>query len=269
MRLNARMLALPLAIAAGAALASPPPSFHPHSPDLQNRAHTRLSHLLRQANPRAPAVSDADVGDADSFGRTVVYAGLLGDADVDLEPDCSSQGSPADCVTLNPQPAVTRFDREDVVHITLPGNTTHSFLCFQTSTYRDWGYMNHSSTPADAEFRYQESVTLESDLLKDPSLIDPSTGLPFNGKIRSYVGTDLFDSRTLEGGFQESHGEWSSRTCQAGLISKSYLETVYDLPPSVVNQFFKQPITLRLNLEGGAALVDYGYIITGIRLYGD
>lgn len=268
MRPITKLIALPLALAGLAAIAAPP-SVHLNSPDLISKANTRLSHMLVQASPHASAVSDADVGDADSFGRNVVYAGLLANGDVDLEQDCASLGSPPDCVTLNPQPAMTTFDREDMVHITLPGNTTHSFLCFHTSTFRDWEYMNNTGATAHGLFNYAESVTIESDLLKDPSLINPDTGLPFNGQIRNYIGTDVHDQKMLLAGFSESHGEWGTRTCQAGLISKSVLATEYNLPPSIVNKFFKQPITLRLNIEGNAALVDFGYVITGIRFYGD
>jgi|SRR5690348_7361945 len=270
MHSKARTLAFPLAMAAGVALAAPPPSLHPHSPDLQNRTRTRISHLLMQANAAAPAVSDADVGDADSFGRNVVYAGILASSGVYLAEDCSPGGTPLDnCVTVNPQPLGTSFDFEDMAHITLPGKTTHSFLCFHTTTFRFRQYRNETPNMADAHFRYQESVTLESDLLNDPSLIDPTTGLPFNGKIRNYIGTDVSDRVSLMPGQGGGHSEWSSRTCQGGVISKNYLTTEYNLPQSVVNQFFKHPITLRLNIEGNAALVTDGYIITGIRFYGD
>lgn len=265
-----KLTALSLSLAAGAALASPPPSLHLHSPDLQGRGHTRLSHLLVQANPHAPAVSDADVGDADSFGRNVVYAGLLASSQVDMREDCGTGGYPGEnCVPLNPQPAVTSFDFEDMAHITLPGNSTHSFLCFHTTTFRGWQFFNTTGGDADAQFEYEESVTLESDLLNDPSLIDPTTGLPFNGKIRTYIGTDLLESKTMQAGFSEYHHEWGSRTCQGGLISKTYLLTQYNLPQSIVDKFFKQPITLRLNIEGSAGLVTDGQIVTGIRFYGD
>ncbi|HEX6614318.1 MAG TPA: hypothetical protein VF022_10690 [Rhodanobacteraceae bacterium] len=255
---------------AGAVLAAPPQGLRQHSPDLQDRSHTRLSHLLQQANPHAPAVSDADVGDADSFGRNVVYAGLLASSDVNLAEDCSPGGTPLDnCVTVASQPLATAFDFEDLAHITLPAKTTHSFLCFHTTTYHFRRYQNETSNMFDAHFRYEESVTLESDLLNDPSLIDPTTGLPFNGKIRNYIGTDVNDRMSMMPGQSGSHSEWSSRTCQGGLISKNYLTTEYNLPQSVVDQFFKHPITLRLNIEGNAGLVTDGYIITGIRFYGD
>jgi hypothetical protein len=270
MRPKARLMAFPLAIAAGMASASPPPSLHQHSPDLQGRTHTRLSHLLVQADAHAAAVSDADVGDADSFGHKVVYAGILASSDVNLTEDCSPGGTPVDnCVTLNPQPAPTAFDFEDLAHITLPGKTTHTFLCFHTTTYRYRHYENDTPNVFDGHFWYQESVTLESDLLNDPSLIDPTTGLPFNGKIRNYIGTDVADRRSLMPGQDDEHSEWSTRTCQGGVISKKYLELQYNLPESIVNQFFKHPITLRLNIEGNAGLVTEGYIVTGIRFYGD
>lgn len=267
-----KLTALSLLLAAGAAAAAPPQNPRSHSPDLFPHANNRLSHLLMQANSGAPLVSSADVGDADSFGRDVVYAGIIGSQDVYLQEDCTGfpSGDPGNqCIVLNPQPAVTTFNLNDIGHITLPGNSTHSLLCFQTTTFQGWDFRNETGSIGESQVRFEESLTIESALLNDPSLIDPSTGLPFNGKLTSYIGTNIGDGGTLQPGEDRHHEAFVTRTCQGGAISKAALSMEYGLPASIVNKFFKQPITIRLNVNGHAGLAEDAFLSMGVRFYGD
>lgn len=267
-----KFMALPLALAGSAAMAAPPPSAHLKSPDVmsQSRSHTLQFHTL--ASGSFQAVSAADVGDADSFGRNVVYAGIIGSEDVYLLEDCTGfpTGDPANqCVLLNPQPSVTTFTLNDIGHITLPANSTHSLLCFHTTTFQGWDFLNETSSVGESQIRYEESLTIESELLNDPSLIDPTTGLPFNGKLTSFVGTNIGDGGTLQPGEDRHHEAFVTRTCQGGAINKAALSTEYGLPDSIVNKFFKKPITIRLNVNGNARLAEDAFLSMGVRFYGD
>lgn len=262
----------PMLIGAGAALAAPVQGLHPHSPDSipKNRSHLLQFHT--SANGSLQAVSAADVGDADSFGRNVVYDGILGSEDVSLQEDCTGfpSGDPGNqCVVLNPQPAFTSFDLTDIGHVTLPANSTHSILCFHTTAFQSWYFRNETASAGESNLLIEESLTIENPLLDDPSLIDPTTGAPFNGKLTAYIGTETSDGGTLQAGEDRHHGGYVTRTCQAGAISTSYLTTVYGLPNSVVKNFFKQPITIRLNVNGNATLVQDAFLSMGVRFYGD
>lgn len=257
---------------AGTAFAASPSRLHTNSPDLFPPSHARSSHMLMQASAASPLVSSAGVGDADSFGRNVVYAGIIGSEDVYLEEDCTGfpTGDPANqCIVLNPQPTTTSFDLSDVGHITLPANSTHSLLCFHTTTFQSWSFLNETASAGESNLRYQETATIESDLLSDPSLIDPTTGLPFNGKLTTNIGTNMEDGGTLQPGEDRHHEAWTTRTCQGGAISKASLSSLYGLPDSVVSKFFKKPITIRLNVSGNATLAQEALVILGVRFYGD
>lgn len=267
-----RLLALSLSLAVGSALASPPQPLHPGAPDVRPSARSHILQIHGLPGGSLQAVSAADVGDADSFGRNVVYAGIIGSDDVYLQQDCAGfpGGNPSNqCLVLNPQPAVTNFDLTDIGHITLPANSTHSILCFHTITFQGWDFANETGAAGESEIRFEESLTVESDLLNDPSLIDPTTGLPFNGELTAYVGTNIGDGGTLQPGEDRHHEAFATRTCQGGAISTSALKELYGLPDQVANKFFKEPITIRLNVNGTASLVHDAFLSMGVRFYGD
>lgn len=282
MRLHTKPLAAVLTlILAGAmpglAVAAGSPDLRHASPDLLPGDAARLQRLRNDAAMMSPfGVTDADVGDANSFGRNVVYIGLVQSGQVTLQESCvPAPGDPPlgpddRCVTVNPQPASTSFSFNDLGRITLPAKSTRSLICFHSTTFQYWDFLNETASNAAARIRFRESVTIENPLLNDPSLIDPNTGLPFNGKFDVSIGTSLNDSETPFAPAQNrNRNEIVSRTCIAGAVSKRALRENYGLPDTIVDKFFKQPITIRVNLAGNAALVDYASLIYGVRFFGD
>ncbi len=270
MRSKIKCSAFFLAMAsASAAMAAGHVKLPANSPDMvsRNPSHTLSMHL----GAVTPMLSDADVGDADSFGSKVLYMGLLGSGDVYLQEDCTgvTLGPNDRCVTVNPQPAFTSFSFNNLGSITLPAKSTQDLLCFATTAFRGWNFFNETASPANAQFRYNVSVTVTNSLLNDPSLIDPTTGMPFNGQLTVYIGESLVQNKTLQPGANEFQQGFASRTCQAGALSKDSLSQTYGLPDNIVSKFFKQPITLSINLSGNAALVQDASILAGIRFYGD
>ncbi len=265
------MFLLALAGASGAMAANPIKAPRANSPDLVPRNPSHTLQFNTNSGAIMPMVSDAQVGDANSFGSKVIYVGLLGSGQVTLAEDCTgiTLGPDDHCVTLNPQPAVTSFSFHDLGRITLPAKSTHDLLCFATTTFRGWGYFNETGSVNQAQFHYNISVTIENELLNDPSLIDPTTGVPFNGKLEVFIGESLADVKTLQPGAMERQQAFASRTCQAGALSKDSLSQNYALPDSIVNSFFKKPITLRINVQGSTGLVNGASIFPGIRFYGD
>lgn len=214
----------------------------------------------------------ADVGDPDSFGRRVRYVGLIASEFVDLETPggCQATTDPGyECVTLNPQPQSTTFSFNDMGHITLPARATHSLLCFQMTALNTWQFKNDTTTPQMARIVLDESVTIENPLLADPSLIDPTTGQPFNGKLTSRIGLAARHWATLQPGAEVGDSGWVTRGCQGGAISKSALKQIYGLPDAIVNQFFQKPMTIRVNASGQAQLVEFAGVTFGVRFYGD
>ncbi|MFI4969894.1 MAG: hypothetical protein ACHP7D_06790 [Lysobacterales bacterium] len=228
---------------------------------------------LRQMNN---SVSDDEVGDSDSFGRGVNYIGLDQTGIVTFAADCTPPpGEPPPgpddrCVTLAPPPAVTNYDIADIARVNLPARATHSLVCFGVTPYAFWDYFNPTAAPQTAQFSYAAYFTIENEVLDDPSLINPQTGLPFGGRIDDLgIGTQFRESRALSAGAGEFHQQTLSRQCIDGLVSRRALHATYGLPDHVIDQFYKKPMTIRSNLHGVAQSVDQAQVFYGTRFYGD
>jgi hypothetical protein len=234
------------------------------------RSEQRLSQLQM-----SKAVSDADVGDADSFGRNVQYLGLAQTGFVSLQADCTPlPGDPPlgpddRCVTLTPIPGTTTTAANDIGRIKLPAHSTKSLICFAVTALPLWSFFNSTPATTNGTFRFAPGFRIESDALGNPALIDPNTGLPFNGAIDLPLGSMLIDNPTLAAGEHALHRQTFTRHCIAGLISKRSLRETYGLSDPVINDFFHKAITIRLNLTVSARTVDQASVLYGVRFYGD
>jgi hypothetical protein len=77
------------------------------------------------------------------------------------------------------------------------------------------------------------------------------------------------ESGTLAAGAQRSQQVRGTRTCIAGLISKSQLMDGYGLTDAQAKKFFKEPITIRVGMSARTRWVDFATIIYGTRFIGD
>ncbi len=208
-----------------------------------------------------------EVGDADSFGRNMKWLGLVA-ASVALSGDCSGFPTPDTCVTLNPAPAVTTFDLPDLSSITLPRRSSDSLLCHWQTPIVFYQMNNATGIDQLGQFRALPVYRFESEVLEDPSLVDPGTGLPLNGTIEIALSS-IFEFGTLAPGETQSKQITFTRTCIAGMISRRSLELNYGLSASQARNFFRQPITIRMGIRGQASMVDSASIYFGTRFVGD
>jgi hypothetical protein len=251
--------------ALGIAVAAPAPDIDAPG----QSADTNVPHgapAAKAANATAASPSPADVGDADSFGRNVLWLGLT-DGNVDLAADCTGDTFP--CTVLAPPPAATSFSYTDLGHITLPAKAAHSLLCYWFSPFLTIGYGNDGAAPVVAHLNYTPTVTIENPMLNDPSLIDPTTGLPFGGSLLTGMTSSETFETPLEPGTHVTERTRDSAVCIAGLISKSTLMTTYGFTDNQAKDFFKQQMTLRLNVSGTAQYVDFAALYFGWRIVGD
>lgn len=234
-----------------------------------------LSLSRAQQNEMMKAVSAEDVGDADSFGRDVTYIGVTQSGNISIQSDCTPipgdppPGPDSRCITTAAPGSITSFDERDIGRIELPKNSTKSLICFSVTSFPLWNFYNPEPTAATGRFRFTEGFTIENELLDGLAQIDPNTGLPFNGAIELPLGSPVLEYVTLQPGQSDLKRYINSRTCLAGIISKRTLDEVYGLPSSVVDKFFKKPITIRLNLSGQTSYVDFANVFYGVRFYGD
>ncbi|NZA25605.1 hypothetical protein H0E84_04355 [Luteimonas sp. SJ-92] len=275
----AATLALSATHATGSRPAPPPEALERDSGDLltdpvRQRRATRIQDAAT-ATGAARAVTPEDVYDVDSFGRTLKWLGTA-QMNIALAPACGPP-LPGDtvggaCAELLPSPATTSFAFEDVARITLPKNAAHSLLCHWFSPWLGITYRNPNPPGGAAvvgRLWYQPTLTIENPVLDDPTLIDPGTGLPFNGRLTTSVSNTEILEVPLPGGVQISSRERDTATCIAGFVTRQRLVDNYGLTEQQARQFFKRSTTIRMNISGSAQYVDSADMVFGLRVIGD
>lgn len=225
------------------------------------------------AHAAGPAA--ADVGDADSFGRNMHFVGTAQSGSVTVTSDAANCPPPDPafpddrCLVANAAPAQTVATFNDLARISLPAKATNSLLCHAVTPFFFWHASNPTSAPASTTFSAGVSFTIENPLLDDPSLVDPTTGVPFGGKLDVALTNLTGDSHTLQPGDDETRRHVSTKFCLGGLLSKSALVGTYGLSAAQADEFFRKPMTIRLNLTLRSRLVDDAAAFYGVRLFGD
>ncbi len=213
--------------------------------------------------------TEAEVGDPDSFGRNKTYLGVKQLPFLSLLPDCSVLPPDADCITLNPEPALTFVDESDLAVFELPKKATNSILCFTFTQFATWNFTNSTGATQTARMQLRPRVRIESEVLDDPTIINPNTGLPFGGVLDDIPITVERETKSIEPGQFETRSISITRSCTGGLVNKRSLALNYGLSDAVIKEFFKKPITLSLGVIGHVAMVDFVSFSVGARLYGD
>lgn len=216
-------------------------------------------------------LTDAEVGDAASFGRAVNWLGLVSTF-VELDTDCAPL-APTDpprenCIVLNPAPAITSFDRPDIARITLPARSSRSLLCHWQTPIANVLWRNTTAASAPSRISIRPYYRFESEVLADPTLINPVTGLPFAGALEVSL-TAVNEGQTLDAGEAQNRLFTFTRSCIAGVISRTQLVQTYGLSDEQARQFFRRPITVRAGLRGSAQLVEFASLNVGTRFVGD
>lgn len=236
---------------------------------LPDAAQRRLS--LRASDFAAGAsVNVEDVGDVDSFGRNVKWLGVA-QMNITLAGSCPKPipGSNSVCAELSPAPAVTTFQFEDVAYIRLPGKSAHSLLCHWFSPFMQVGYGNPTASPAVARLHYTPTLTIESPVLDDPSLIDPTTGLPFGGRLLTGMSATERNEVPLSPGQSLNTIQRDTATCIAGFLTRRQLTDTFGLSPRQANAVFANEITIRMNISGNAQYLNHFMGNFGLRVVGD
>lgn len=219
--------------------------------------------------PTAAAPSVEDVGDPDSFGRNVTWLGVE-QMNIDLVDTC-----PTDpildyaCEELAPWPATTHFELDDVASIVLPKKASKTILCHWFSPYLQLNWNNPGGATELGTLYYQPTLTIENPLLDDPALINPMTGLPFGGVLETSMSSTEQIVVPLAPGMSYFEVRRDTATCIAGFVTKRNLVGSYGLTESQANQFFKEPMTIRMNIRGHATHLASMNAFFGLRVMGD
>lgn len=266
------------ALFVNAAVAAPDKGPVEKSPDVLAPAQLKKKTVERVALPlvlsptvlaAAAAPTVEDVGDADSFGKNVIYLGLAQTLPVTLTDDCTGSDPTLErCIVQNPAPGITSFNETGLATINLPAKASKSLLCFTLTPFIFVNWENSGAGPALARFNAVADITIANPLLDDPALIDPNTGLPFGGVIQLGL-TTWSSTHTLQAGEIDNERSTQSRACIAGIISQRALVDNYGLTATQAKDFFKKPITLTFGSRGSVALSTFTQYFYGFRVYGD
>ena len=259
------------------AIAAPPKNPVERSPDVL-RPHQTRNALVRPAASTllAPSAITAaaaptveEVGDPDSFGRNVTYLGLAQTQSIVIQDDCSTSDPTLErCVVANPAPASTTFNEAGLATVSLPTKASKSLLCFTLTPFVFNQWVNNTGAPANARFSANVLISIDNDVLDDPALVDPNTGVPYGGVLNVALST-FSDTHTLQPGETDAKSLFMTRACIGGIVSKRALVENYGLSDAQATQFFKKPMTLTFGARGTVALSEFSNYFYGFRLYGD
>jgi hypothetical protein len=173
-----------------AVIATPAFAKAPTNPD-----YAQARKDLQEARIEAATPATTTVGDADSFGRYVKYIGLISTGFILVQSDCSADATgplgPEDhCVVTNPAPAITSINIPDVARMIIPAKSSNSLFCHNQTAIVTYAFANNTGVyQPNARIVLTPSYVIQNASLNDPSLIDPTTGLPFNGQITLGLAT--------------------------------------------------------------------------------
>ncbi len=267
---------LSAAVVAGVATYRAAPTFDPSTPPAATSPADRgapvspLPTGAASARDAARAPSVEDVGDIDSFGRNVRWLGVT-QMFLELSDACPADPGPnSACTVLAPSPAVTPFAFNDVARIVLPPRAAESLLCYWLSPFQTVSYANTTAAPVIARLRYSPTLTVENEVLDNPSLIDPTTGVPFGGRLTTgMTSSELFET-PLPPSTVVTQRTRDSAVCIAGFVTRRALVDTYGLSEAQARTFFRKKTTVRMNLVGGSAqYVDSASLVFGLRIVGD
>jgi hypothetical protein len=206
-----------------------------------------------------------------TFGRNLIFLGLAQVGAITFDGTCVLDppiAPPDQCVIIQPAPGQTTFDFEDLGSIYIPGGSTASIIWPEMTYIINYELNNTTGVPqANAIFRAHTIITIESAELNDPALVDPVTGLPYNGKIVTIFPFAEGTSRTLA---IAERIQKSMRFSATGIGAFNHEFFVgANIPAKVIKRMFANPMTVRVGAAGKIQLVDTGLISIGFRLMGD
>ena len=220
----------------------------------------------------APPTVD-DVGDVQSFGHNAQYMGAKSGF-IQLSPDPCPVPSPTpdpgnQCFQIvAPPPATTTFVAEDILFIKLPKKATRTIIYPALNFFLNYQLQNTTGVAQpQGLFAFLASLDIESDVLLDPTIIDPGTGLPANGKLTNQFTYRYRDDRSMDVTDRQRTQITLVRVGNAG-INKSQLVGM-GLSQAVVDNLFNGEMTIRMRITGSATLLTDATLTANMRLFGD
>lgn len=236
-----------------------------------------LAEMKKQQARSADVVSTLGAGDAETFGKNVKFLGngvsgavyvyrscdpaiLLSELNLTLFPE--------DRCVVHTGGAQTSAVFDDLGGVTLPARSADNLISYIINSTISNDYDNPHTNSLFTTFIYTPRLTIESAALNDPAAVNPSTGLPLNGSVTFTLGTaGRFETRWIQAGTFESLLDNRSHVATRGL-SRSFFAD-YGLPQSVINNLYRQPMTIRFGMRVQVRNVVFGQYFYSARFIGN
>ena len=200
------------------------------------------------------------------FLQPVKYVAHTGAVTVVFRDSCVADGQPIPlCVELPPQPQTLTFEKNDVLSVVIPKKSMRNILAKVPRFGPALFLQNNSSSYDVGWFWVHLTTTMESPAFLDPRAVDPDTGEPLNGKLRLHLSGR---------GVTTSLGPWAPFTdyiifTRHGYVGRSFLRDTMKLPEDLVDAFFDNDITVRVNIHGTAKLAINSSVYISILFEGN
>src|SRR5260370_13284290 len=118
------------------------------------------------------------------------------------------------------------FEEEKIARIKLPKKAPRNVIYPVLNIFLDYQLENSTGASVpNALFRFTAGMSIESDALLDPSVIDPGTGLPAAGKLTSVFTYNFRDDRSMKDGDRQRIRETLVRAGHTGLTRRQFIES--------------------------------------------
>jgi hypothetical protein len=205
------------------------------------------------------------LGDTDSFGTNVKFAGSVTTGTVTFMQDCQTTPVPQ-CFKVAGNTLIS-YDFRDLGRINFPPNTFQNIIYPQIRNSLEYSFLNSTSQNLYTLFWYDPYITILSPVLSDPALINPLGGQPFNGKIDIPLSGKHFQNTLVANGVF-SVTENVSPVVTNGFNKKFFMNT-YGLSQAAVDNIFAGKLEIRLNMRGKVRSLDSGFAGHSIRFLGN
>lgn len=230
-----------------------------------------------QQNPVNSLLSAADVGEPDSFGKNVKFLGTAATGVVYVYHSCDpavllaetevTLGADDRCLVNVVGGGTASATFTDLGRITIPGRSADNVIYFILNNTVSSETQNGFANGLPVFSSYIPRLTIESAALNDPSALDPTTGLPLNGVLTvSAFGARVFNKTVPTDDFEFFYDTYSSAATRG--FARSYFADL-GLPQTVINQLYRQPMTIRLGMRVAARNVSFGQYSYAMRLSGN
>ena len=230
-----------------------------------------------QQSPINSLLTAAEVGEPDSFGKNVKFLGTATTGVVFAYHSCDAAvllaelqltlGADDRCLAVANGGATASATFDNLGRITIPGRSADNVMYFIANNTINNEYQNNFANGLLVFFTYSPRVTIESAALNDPAAVDPTTGLPLNGSLTVGIsGTKQFIRTVPAGEFEYFFDHYSSAATRG--FARSYFADL-GLPPTVVNNLYRQPMTIKLGMRLSVRNVYFGQYYYTMRFTGN